>query len=765
VENFGLPPKSPKGDRPGAYEIASATLMPREVIHVANEELRRNDLREICNALRRRKLAVILCTVGGALAGALAIVPQAQVYTAKTTLEVQGINENFMGMASVDPQAAGNYSATEFNVQTQLKLLASESLLARVREKMAPETLPFASPQTGLLARVRTRLRVVPADPIEFIRDSLEMAALTVNSKAWPSTRVIEIRSDSTSPEIAATFLNTLTSEFIDQTLEGRSKSAQKTNQWLIDKVQDMKAKLDASEGALQEFVRSSGLLFLNEQDTLADTKLKQLQTELGTIQADRIAKQSRYEIANSSPSDSLPDILDDGSLNGYKSKLTELRTQLAEAGSLFTPEHYKVKNIQLQIAEVESALQKQRADIIRRIRNEYEGAQRREKLLSDAYAIQSGAVAAQSDKTLQFATLKREVDANMQLYNSMLQQANQAGIASAVPTTNVRIVDPATPPALPSRPIPLLFIGLGLLTGMIGGCIVAVVRDQMDPSVGASGRAPDLLSVPQLGVIPTVDSRTVVLSRWHRQKRISKMNGDTPAQNELISWHDRESQVAESFRVSVASLMLGNEELSRSSVIVVTSPGPQEGKTTVTCNIAIALAEVGRRVLVIDADMRAPRLHDVFAIPNSWGLSDLLQEQTPIEQYPSDAFMRPTSISGISVLPSGPPTLRIAALFSSSRLRELLERLRDEFDTVLIDTSPMVQFSEARLLSRLSNGVIMVLRSGKTDRDTAVAAAQRLERDGSHLVGTILNDWSPANKRKYNRKHHSQHERTWKAV
>src|SRR5450759_547492 len=270
MENFNFPPPSPKGDRPGSHERSGEVLVNSDIVEAGNrgDELRHNDLRGIWNALRRRKLAIFLCTLVGTVAGALSIVPQAPVYTAKTTLEVQGINENFMGMASVDPQAAGNYSTTEFNIQTQLKLLASESLLARVRDKMAPETLPFASPQTGMVARVRTRLQIVPSDPIEFIRKSLEMAVLTVNSKAPPGTRVIELRCDSTSPEIAATFLNTLTSEFTEQTLEGRTKSAQITNQWLVDKVQDMKAKLDESEGRLQEFVKGSGLVSLNEPDT-----------------------------------------------------------------------------------------------------------------------------------------------------------------------------------------------------------------------------------------------------------------------------------------------------------------------------------------------------------------------------------------------------------------------------------------------------------------------------------------------------------------
>jgi capsular exopolysaccharide synthesis family protein len=330
-----------------------------------------------------------------------------------------------------------------------------------------------------------------------------------------------------------------------------------------------------------------------------------------------------------------------------------------------------------------------------------------------------------------------------------------------------VRIVDPATPPVLPSRPIPLLLIGLGLLTGIIGGCVFAVVRHQTDPSVGVCSHAPDLQHIPQLGVVPTVNPRTMVLSRFRVGKRAPDAAGSlTNRRSELISWQDPESLAAESFRVTVASIMLGHEDISKSTVIVTTSPGPKEGKTTAVCNLAVALAEIGRRVLVLDADLRAPRIHEVFGVANSWGLSDLLQEQTPIAQYPSDAFSRSTAIPNVAVLPAGPPTLQIAALFSSSRLQELLSRLRKEFDTVLVDTAPMLQFSEARLVANLSDGVIIVLRSGKTERETAVAAAHRLEKDGSRIVGTILNDWSPTRSdRRYYKKRHLQMQRTWKAV
>jgi receptor protein-tyrosine kinase len=163
-----------------------------------------------------------------------------------------------------------------------------------------------------------------------------------------------------------------------------------------------------------------------------------------------------------------------------------------------------------------------------------------------------------------------------------------------------------------------------------------------------------------------------------------------------------------------------------------------------VASNLAISLADIGKRVLIVDADMRKPRLHEIFNIPNTWGLSDLLQEKTPLDRCPLEAIARSTQIPGLYVLPSGPGTKTIARLLYSSIGRQLLQRLKEEFDIVLVDTPPVLQISDARIIARMTDGVVLVLRASKTTRDSGKAAKERLEADGIPILGTILNAWNP---------------------
>ena len=200
----------------------------------------------------------------------------------------------------------------------------------------------------------------------------------------------------------------------------------------------------------------------------------------------------------------------------------------------------------------------------------------------------------------------------------------------------------------------------------------------------------------------------------------------------------------AESFRATLTSILFAGGQGRRPRVLVVTSPNPGEGKTTVISNLAVSLAEINRRVLLIDADLRRPRVHQLFGMPNHFGLTDLLAAPEPIEQIPLKASSLESGVPGLYVLPSGSRTYNISSLLHSPRMGELLERALRVFDTVLIDTPPVKQIADARVLGRLSDGVVLVLRAGQTTRGTARAAADRFAEDGIRVLGTVLNSWDP---------------------
>jgi capsular exopolysaccharide synthesis family protein len=210
----------------------------------------------------------------------------------------------------------------------------------------------------------------------------------------------------------------------------------------------------------------------------------------------------------------------------------------------------------------------------------------------------------------------------------------------------------------------------------------------------------------------------------------------------ELVTWQKRPSVLGDSFRSTLTSILYAGENGNRPRVIALTSASPREGKTTVASNLALALAEIGRRVLLIDADLRKPRLHEIFNLSNAWGLSDLLDGTKPPEG--SEAMVAATAYRDLYLLPAGSVASSISNLLHSPRVVELLQRMQQQFDMVIIDTPPMLQMPDARVLGKLADGVILVVRSARTAKETAAAASQRLVDDGTRVLGTVLNEWDP---------------------
>jgi capsular exopolysaccharide synthesis family protein len=210
----------------------------------------------------------------------------------------------------------------------------------------------------------------------------------------------------------------------------------------------------------------------------------------------------------------------------------------------------------------------------------------------------------------------------------------------------------------------------------------------------------------------------------------------------ELVTFQHKPSLVAESFRAAVASILFSGENGNHPRVIVMTSAAPKEGKTTVASNLALALAEINLRVLVIDADMRKPRMHDIFKVSNESGLTDVLKAAEPLNG--GAGVIYETSYPGVFVMPAGQGDLAVNNMLYSPRLPEIVARFRKEFDAVIIDTPPMLHMSDARVLGKMADGVIVVVRAGRTTRDTLQATVQRLTEDGTPVIGTILNDWNP---------------------
>lgn len=702
-------------------------------------------------ALWRAKWWLIAALILGTFGGFLRVVLTAPTYSATSVVELMGINESFMGMNQFDQQAGtGSYSTTAANVQTQIRIISGGTMLNRVIERINLEMTPITSTPQDIYSKIRLRLGVVSQEPVEIMKQAVREAALTTKAAGVGASRLLQINCESSSPEVAAAFVNALATEFISQNSQGRSANALRTTQWLEGQLEEAKGRIEQAEARLQEFVKKEGMNYILDQQPLVESKVRQLQADLSAMQVDRIAKQSRWELAKASPVDALPEILDDGRMTALRSRLTELRRERAQLTATLTPANYKVQRVDAQIAEIDQTLQKEKANLVQRIQNEYESALRREKMTSETYNSQSRAITSQSGKSEQYALMKREVEMTRQIYNALLQQANQANVVAAMPTNNIRVIEQAYVDGVPIRPKPSRDIPMGSGLGLAAAIATVYLLEHMKAKRLAKvftipGHMLTALRLPELGAIPTLGPAepepSVRRLPFRRAKTVLVTHEVEP--KELVAWTQRSSLSADSFRYTLTSLLGGDHP---PQLVIVTSPGPGEGKTTFATNLAAAAAATGRKTLIVDGDVRRARLHEVFETPLSPGLSDLLTTDKLAEAAADSLHIRSTSVPGMFLLPAG--SLQVgespAELLFSAKLAALLTTLKREFNLILVDTAPALHFPDARLLGKFSDGVVLIVRSGVTQREDAQSVAQRFQIDRVPVLGTVLNDWVP---------------------
>lgn len=707
--------------------------------------------------MRHRMLIGVFAVIGASLAFLFCLTTR-PVFRARTSLDIQNINADFMNMRAIAPtDVPGGAPSAEIFIQTQIKLLQSETLINRTKKRLETEAEQLKSVNGGLLSQIRQTLHLPGSQPPS-AQETLNYTAKSLNVKAMGLTHLVEVTCDSWDARFAADFCNGLTSEFQLQDREVRWNEAQKTSEWLSRQLADVRSQLSVSEKRLEHASQVDGLLFSQQQNgSVGEQKLRELQTELMKAQADRVARQAQFEMSKSASADSLPSVLDDSQLRDFQTRLVELRRQLADLMPPLTDAHPKVQHVKAQIRELEATLGVKKLNVIQRMQNEYQAARHREDLLASAYLNQERRVAVDMGKETQVNMLRRDVDSGQQLYQTLSQRVKEAGLASAMQASTIRTVDAATMPEFPVLPKKVPAILVGILLGTIAGITFAFFRDRTETVLRTPGEAPRFLNVRELGVIP---SARVGLSQAYIRKLnqappestgLTVMSNGSRGQQlrsdqvvDLATWKAHASLVAEAYRSATYSILLEGREVDRGKAYVITSPSAGEGKTSVTCNLGIALAQANRRVLLIDGDLRRPRLHKSMDIPNDFGVRDVLRGDVDVEKVPFDRFCRSSQVPNLSILPSGSGIEEPSGLLHSPRLSVLLARLTDVFDVVLIDSPPVLHLADARILAGTSDGVILVLRSRSTDRETAMNARDLFQHDQVRIVGTILNDFDP---------------------
>ncbi len=724
----------------------------------SDDEAEPPGLLDYLRTLRRHKWKILSSALGGAVLCILAGLPMTPIYEASTSLEVLNVNDNFMNTKESSPVTTTDLTYEVSEEETQVELLQSNAVLDRVFAKLDPN---YAKGKLQKVATTgwRSLFHMRDTSSLTDREVLLNKLADSLKVKATPRTRILEVSARCKDPQLALEFVDTLASEFIEQNVESRRQTTLHVSDWLTSEIEDARAKLKRAEDALQAYAGTSGLIFTTtdagKETNIATEKLEQLQKALSDATADRITKEANYQLAKTSPPDALPDVLNDQSLRDAMAAITALRGQIADLNARFTPEYSKLKSAQAQLVALEADFDHDRAAVIEKTKNDYDEAASKEKLLAGTYEAQTKEVAGQGEKAVQYNILKRDVESSGQLYYNMLQQLKESSVASALHASNIRVADPSALPEKPVWPNFKVLGALGFVLGLSTSFGLFLHRERADRTLRQPGDVQlwtgllELGTVPRLSAIKSAQPYGGPALRGGKLAH-AKQNGHSailePGQIQtvdLITWKQSASVVAESFRSILTSILFAGENGSSPRVLVFTSTGPGDGKTTVASNLAIAMSEIGRRVLIIDADLRRPRQHDLFNVPNECGLSDILMGHDFSNSF-ADSVICETRIPGLQILPSGAPTQAAANMLYSPNLQQLLTKCKEDFDMVIIDTPPMLPMPDARIVGHLADGVVLVARAEQTTRDAMSVAHQRLAEDRVRILGTVLNDWDP---------------------
>jgi capsular exopolysaccharide synthesis family protein len=697
------------------------------------------------SALLRRYRLQIGCIFGFFLLAGLIWMKVSPVsYRSKILLEVLAQNQDFLNNKALDPNTS--MPSPDTYVETQTKLLTTDEVIDRTAKILGPTVPQEIVNREGLIDRVRGLFGQTP-DPSSRTGDAIVRDMITnAKVKSEGQATLISVTIDGPDAKLTANTANTLADQFIEQVQEARWNAAARTGEFLSGQLENMRKKLQDSEDKLQAYARSVGLIYTDaSRESVAAERLREIQVDLARAEADLDDKLSQLELVKNSPADALPKVSDDNSFRDYKSRLAELRRQKADLEASYTPEHYKVKHVKSQIDELQAEMERERNTIVHRIQNDYSAARRREQLLADTYHKQLATVSDQSLAQVHYNMLQREVEASRQVYQSMLQRVKEAGVVSALRASNIRVASAARVPLHRYSPSLPKVMGVAVLSAIMISVLFVLLRERANRSIRNPGESIKLISVPELGVIPT----TKVISgagAASLKRKVLEISGGSDRPETLpvaiTSWNGNESLVKESIRSVVTSLVMYGESFYRNRIILMTSPHPQAGKTTAVSNLGLALAESGRKVLIIDGDLRRPRLSGIFGVQDDRGLADLLAASR--EKVSLDSVIQKTAYPNLSILPSGEAALELPKLLHSPRLEEILASVRHQYDFILLDSPPMMALTDARLLSRNTDGVILVCRAGRTTGEQLAFSHRRLAEDGIEVIGTILNDWNP---------------------
>ncbi len=574
---------------------------------------------------------------------------------------------------------------------------------------------------------------------VEAIQKNLTVEPIKENRLSTKETRLISISFKNPHPKIAAKIVNAIADSFVLSNLEKKTETNSTTSDFLQKRIAELQGQIRFGEDKLIDYAKSKQILSLDaSQNTVVD-RLTGLNKQLLEAENERKLAEASYRAAQAPGAAQALAEEAAKQVAEAEAKLAELRQKRAQLLVQTTEEWPEVKEVDKQIAVLEKYINDTRSraasTVITNLGTRYKQALAREQSLRTAFDQQRSETLTQNEAAVNYRIIQQEIETNKTLLDGLLQRSRENDVVLAGTPNNIAVTDYANRPDVPIAPNRVLGISLAFLLSLIIGVALAVLLEYLDNTVRSTDDVEKMLRLPALAVIPSVKELT-------RRRLLSPAGGSLLGQNgnaqpELLINADPRSSLAEAYRQLRTSVLLSTAGRAPQTLLV-TSSQPSEGKTTTAVNMALSLAQTGASVLIIDADLRRPRLHSLFQMENQHGLSTILASELNEEEI--ESYIRRHEGSGLFMLTSGPIPPNPAELIGSTQMRRLLSTLEDHFTHIILDSPPIGSVTDGVLISTMVDGVLLVVHSGHSSRDIVRRTRQDLLDVGAKIFGVILN-------------------------
>ncbi len=666
------------------------------------------------------------------------------IYKAVTRIVIDKENPN---VVSIQEVMAMDASGTDY-YQTQYKIIESRTVAREVIRRLdLKNSKEFSGKSKNLLIRFLASIKNIivsckNAISSLFKTDAKEGTASVdideidsglvssfikrISVEPIRKSRLLDIGFHARDPELAAKTANTIARAYIDHNLETKVQAIQEAVKWLQRRIEAERAKVEESEQALLNYKKEKNIItdFTNEVEQITAQKLAQLNTQVVEAESRRVEAETRYKQAvalTDTPDmlDSIPEVLNNELIKQIKSMEVDLYKRISELSKKYGQNHPQMVAIKSEMETLSKRKTYEVDRVINSLKSEYQVALARERSLKDALSRQKTETLELNQKAIEYGVLRRETESARQMYELLFNRFKETSLTEDMRTLNIRVIDKAEVPKKPLKPKKGLNILLAMVVGLVVGTLLAFFYEYLDNTIKAPDDIKRYLDVPYLGPVPAID-----------------MNGDTDSlkKSELITFRDPKSSASEAYRDIRTSILFSSVE-SEPQVMLITSAGPQEGKTITASNLAVTMAQSGSKVVLVECDLRRPRIDKVFDKQHDTGLTNILVGNKDVEET-----IFKTEVENLFIIPSGPVPPNPSEILGSKRMTELIQTLKKNFTRIIIDSPPVAAVTDAVVLAKQVDGVIMIVRVNDKSKDMIINSLEKLRSVSADIFGIVLN-------------------------